>query len=490
MKVSQTDSSTGRKAVRSAFWQLLGGGWQTLVRLGASVFLARALTPEDFGVFGMALLFREFLSTIGALGMGSGIIAKKDVTQADLSTCFWTMAGVRVCLFLMAFFGAPLGGYFLGDMRVVPVLRVISFLFLTSILEVVSGTLLTKELQFGKLNIIYGVGTLFESTMAVVLAVYTDLGYWALVYAALLSSVGVSIGIFIMAGWRPSFQWSKDSFRYLMNFGLNTLGFTFVNYLSSNIDYLLVGKVLGMRAFGLYEFSYKIPFMIYSRLGQSVGAVVFPFLSKYKGDDRALVKRYISIVRSVSVCGLLALSVVFVTAEKLVIVLWGQQWVEAVAPLKILCVAAGIRIVIQPVGSLFYIAEQPSYMFRTGAASLGLACVLVPLLGYLWGLKGVAVAMVFIQFPYWLALAIGLKKFSYTIASLLSELKWVLVSVLFTSVLVNAIGKYFLLYVHSLSDFSVLAILSCLGTFVYSFCIFLFDRRMVADFSGLLKYFG
>lgn len=81
-------SSLKRKAGRGAVWQLLGGGWQTVVRLCASFFLARALTPDDFGVFGMAIIVSELLNAIGAMGFGTGIIAKKNVSKRDLDTFF------------------------------------------------------------------------------------------------------------------------------------------------------------------------------------------------------------------------------------------------------------------------------------------------------------------------------------------------------------------------------------------------------------------
>ena len=66
-----------RQAGQGALWQILGGGWQTAIRLGASTILARKLDPGDFGLFGMALLVSELIMVFTNLGMGSGIVAKK-----------------------------------------------------------------------------------------------------------------------------------------------------------------------------------------------------------------------------------------------------------------------------------------------------------------------------------------------------------------------------------------------------------------------------
>jgi len=390
--------NVARKAVRGALWQVLGGGWQTVVRLGASVFLARALRPEDFGVFGMALLVREFLNSVGALGMGAGVIAKKEVTQADLATCFWTMAGARTLMFLAGFFGAPLAGYFLGDARVVPVVRAVSFLFLTSILEVVSQTLLTKELQFGKLNLIRGIGTLFESSLAVVLAVFTGLGYWALVYAMLASSIGMSIAVFFVAGWRPSFVFDGESFRYMFRFGISGLGFSIANYLKQNVDYLIVARLLGSGGLGLYEFAYRLPHLVLDRISRPIGSVFFPFFSKIQ-DNESLLLTY---VNSVSIVTLITWPLVFGLAgiaRVAVPLLWGDQWLATIEPLQVLCLGAGLRCLAQPSGAIFLSRNKPELQLWLGIGELAFTLIAVGTLGGLFGLIGVAAGMSLSAFP-------------------------------------------------------------------------------------------
>lgn len=89
-----------RSAGRGALWQIMGGGWQTFVRLAASTVLARVLAPEDFGLFGMAILVQGLITHIGALGMGTGIIARKDANEDEFCTYLWTMAGVMSVTFV------------------------------------------------------------------------------------------------------------------------------------------------------------------------------------------------------------------------------------------------------------------------------------------------------------------------------------------------------------------------------------------------------
>lgn len=393
-----TDALT-RSAGRAALWQILGGGWQTVVRLGASTVLARALAPEDFGLFGMAILARELIAHIGALGMGTGIIAKKDVNEDDLCTCFWTMAATRFVLFIITFMLAPLAASFFDTPRVTWVLRAISFTFLLSILSAVSLTLLQKQLMFDYLVIIRGLSTLVESGIAVILALLTDLRYWALVCAMMISAFFLHIAIFIYAKWYPKFKFSKESFRYLFRYGINNFGFSIVNYFHQNIDYILVARLLGIASLGFYEFAYRIPHLIQDRFARPVGAVVFPALSKVQDNDGRLIAGYVKAVRYIAFGAFPALGGLAVLTDLTVTILWGERWLQVVTPLKILCLCAAIRCVVQPLWSIFLCKNRPDIPFKFGLIQLVFTFSAVGILGYLYGLNGVASGMLTSTLP-------------------------------------------------------------------------------------------
>jgi len=392
------DSLT-RSAGRGALWQFVGGGWQTLVRLGASTILARTLVPEDFGLFGMAILAQTFLNQIGALGMGAGVIAKKEVTNADLCTCFWTMAGMRTLLFLAGWLGAPLAGSFFGDPRVVPVLRIVSITFLFSIVGVVPQTVLTKELRFKPLVIIRGIAILMESSVAVLLVLLTDLGYWALVTAMVASAAFENIVIALVVWWMPKFVFDKSSFRYLFRFGFSGLVFSVFNYLTQNLDYVIVGRMLGAGTLGLYEFAYRIPHMVIDRISRPVGAVVFPALSKVQDRNDLIVKGYIRAIQSVIVITYPMLGFLAIMAEPLVLLLWGDRWIPIVIPLRILCVCAALRCIFQPLGSVFNAKQRPDLPAKFSIIRTIVTGALVVTLGNFWGLTGVAYAMLLSVLP-------------------------------------------------------------------------------------------
>ena len=404
------EESLGQRAGRAALWQVAGGGWQTIVRLGASIYLARALKPSDFGLFGMALLYQQLLVTALSLGFGTGLIVKKDLTEEDLSTSFWLSCAVRVTVFLAVFLTAPLAAMFWKEPRVEPVIRVISFTLLISLIGAIPGTLATKNLEFKKINIIRGIAILLESSTAVALVALTNLTYWALVIGMMVNAVFYNLTLWLATGaWRPRLTFHKAAFRYLFRFGFYTWLFSITNYLKQNVDYFLVGRLLGTYKLGLYEFAYRLPHLVFDRISRPVGDVVFPALSKVQDDNEALFRGYVTAVKYVClVCWPMLFGLIAV-ADILVPTLWGDQWLPIITPLRILCVCAALRCLFQPMGSIFYCKNRPDIPFKFSVITLIFTTILILVFGSRWGLIGIAIAMLFSTIPSFINLYLAFR---------------------------------------------------------------------------------
>ena len=471
--------SLSQQAGRSALWQLAGGGWTTIVRLGASFFLARALTPSDYGVFGMAILMREFVQHFGSLAMGAGLIAKKELTDEDLCTCFWSMAAIRFFMFLLAFLLAPVCGLFFHDPRVTGVVRIISITFLFSAIGVISGTLLKKELRFNTLNKINGCIIVLESFIAVILALKTNFGYWALVIGALLYSFLYNLIVLISVNWYPKFKFSKKSFDYLFMFGINGLGFNITNYLKQNLDYLIVGRFLGTASLGLYEFAYRMPHLIQERISRPVGAVVFPALSKVQHDNQKLADGYIQTIKYVSMISFPLLFGLAAVAHVAVPLLWGEQWIPIVTPLRLLCICAALRIVPQPVGSIFYCKKRPDIQFKISACVLIWTFIVVGTLGYAWGINGVAVGMILSVIPEYISLFIAYRMLQEKLGALFKSIFPVIISSFFCSSAAYFVSIWLL--DENISLFSVCSISILIGSLIYILSFFILFKQVLFD---------
>ncbi len=391
-----------RSAGRGAAWRIAGGAWGTAIRLAASMFLARQLSPLDFGVVGMAFLARDLILRVGALGMGSGVVAKKDLSQNDLSTAFWTDATVRLLLFAVSWVAAPLVAAFFRVPELVWVFRVVAITFAFSAVSSVSGSLLQRRMQFHRQELINGFGVVVESGLAVALAYHTNLAYWSLVYATIAASLLTHSMTFLAAGWRPSFHFSRKSFHFQFRFGAYGLLNSIFDYFEENIDYVVVGRLYGQGVLGLYEFAYRIPTLLHARLVKPAAGVIFPSLSQAQSDRDLVVRGFLKATRLSAMIAWPLLAALAALAGPVVLVLWGPKWQDIVPWLQVLCIAAAMNSVSSCASPVFMAMHRPDMPLKLQIPKCILAVLAVLAASWAYGVTGVALAMATMSMYYFL----------------------------------------------------------------------------------------
>ncbi len=472
-----------RKFVSGVMFKLLGGGGQTVVRLAGSVVLARLLEPRDFGLFGIAMLAYKFVERLASAGVGSGVIAKKDLTQIDLDTCYLTIVFVRVAAFFsILIFSAPIASFF-GEGEVVSIIRFVSIIFIIGLIGAVNRQLLQKKMAFRGIVLVEFLSTVVSVVVSICLVIFASLSYWALAIGLVASELVKQVGFFCLGGWRPSFKWSRRSFKYFFRFGWTGIGYAVSNYLNQNIDYFVVGRLLGATALGLYEYAFKFPEMIQKRFSRPLGSVLFPALSASSTSNNML-SLYINSTYSIALFVFPILAILIVLAKPLVVLLWGEKWLGVVEPMRILCLAAAVRSVTTHSGYIYMSKNKPEYRFVFGIIRLVITFLAVFFLGRSYGLVGIALGMLISTFPSIVYAHIALKMMSSSLWKLVEVLIPVIVITLFVGV--SSYGTMMLAYSH-FSDAVVCGLVSLVGVISYIFMVFVVQRRQFEVFWGVIR---
>lgn len=434
-----------RSAGRGGLWNVIGSGYQGVLQLGSSMVLARVLFPEDFGIVGAAVLAQGLISRIGILGTSTGVVAKKDVTQDDLSTAFWTSAAVQGLLFVVLFTTAPvIAQFFRPDEGMDPagfhlnltrILRLISVTFLFTAVGAVSTTLLIKQLRFGTLVLIECTGFTIQITSAIIFAAGFRWGFWSLCLSPLINNFFTTVSYILCARWCPSFRFNRKSFYFMFRYGIHGLGASLTDYFRHNIDYLLVGRMLGAARLGIYEYAYRIPHMVINKLASPLRGVLFPTLAKVQQDNARLSAGYIKLARYLALIVFPLLGGLAATARPAVIFLWSDRWLAVILPLQILCFRAAIQSILTPVGTIFLCKNRPDIPFKFGLCSLGFTVAVVAGFGYFYGLIGIAVGMLVSVVPSLVLLWIAFRMTQTRLSKLLTALSPAIVSATFSSTL-------------------------------------------------------
>lgn len=361
------------------------------VQVTITAFLARLLTPDDFGLVAIAGVFTGLAAVVGEWGLGAAIIQRKEVDQARLSTSFWFSFGSGGVWSVLLLWGADWIGRAMGQEALAPVVRVLAVGCVIGALGTVHRALLNKHLHFKRMALSEVMGVCAWGITALWMA-WRGWGVWSLVVGELARGGVSTVAVWTFARWWPSWVMAWRGFRSLFSFGAQLTGGSLVNYGATNIDYFFIGKFLGSEALGYYSLAYRLTTYPQVRLSTVIARVVFPVLARVNEEDELLRRGYLSAVGTIALLVFPLIAGLFVLAGDLVKVLWGTPWEAAVLPLKILCVVGALKGIGTTVGLIFLAKGRADIHLKWNGFAFGVVSVAV-LLGVSFGVAGVASAM-------------------------------------------------------------------------------------------------
>jgi O-antigen/teichoic acid export membrane protein len=399
------DTATAAAAARTLRSLVVSGfAWSlattVLVQISSVVFavlLARFLTPREYGIAAMALVFSALVFAFADLSLGVGLVQRAEITEEDRSTVFWTSVAVGIALTAGGIAASgPLASFF-GEPDVQPLFAVLSLSFVVGSLGATHAALLHRAMDFRSISIRVGSSTLVGGTVGVGLAA-AGFGAWALIVQQLCVAVIATTLLWVSMPWRPRLVYSMRSLRELGSFGGRIFGVRVADYARLNGDKLLIGRVLGPASLGTYSVAFNILLTPVSRFLLAVTDTLFPALARLQDDPARMASVWLRVNRVVSAAFVPALLGLAVVASDFVSVVLGPQWAEVAPLLQIMAlgvVAHAVSLagaeVLKALGRggpllRFYVAETVAFM----------AAILV---GLRWGVTGVAAAFALVSIP-------------------------------------------------------------------------------------------
>jgi O-antigen/teichoic acid export membrane protein len=357
-------------------------------RFAVALVLARLLTPHDWGLAAMVLVFSGFVIVFTDNALGTALIQRREIVEADRSTVFWVGVGIGVTL---AAAGVALAGpvaAFYGEPDVEPLFAAMSLSFAVNALGTTQVALLVREMQFKLLELRVIVASLCGAVTGIVVALDGH-GAWAIVIQQLTIAIVSTALLWRVTPWRPSATFSLQSLRKLGRFTANVFGQNLLYQTGRNLDNLLVGRFLGAVPLGLYGLAYNVMLVPFSRIAAPLQQVFFPAFSRMQEDKERMATAWIRVVRLVGSLSIPALVGLVIVAPDFVDVVLGQKWSGAVPLIQILAWAGILQSLQTLNGEILMALDRAHILFRftvlwffatIGAVALGLQ----------WGIEGVA----------------------------------------------------------------------------------------------------
>ena len=341
--------NTNQNLFRSVFmkgvrWSFLSTVFLSLSGILYYAVLARFLTPADFGLFSVGLIFTGFLDFFAGAGISAVIIQEKKVTSEQYSTFFWINLIVGLSLSLLLILFAPFISTFFQEIHLRKILYILSATVLLNAFSLLHNNILRKELQIADTEKIEMFATISQIGTGVLLAI-NGFSIYSLPLAFFVGKVISGFG-YLWLGKKyfwPSFTFCYQSVKPQLKLGTFQVLERFFNYLRANSDKFLIGKFLGTSDLGYYTLAQKLIEFPLSKINPALNKILFPYFSRLQNRPKIISKLYVNVTTFLMIAVSPFLIFVLFFAKDIVDIILGENY-HNIAPLvQILSVLGLLR---------------------------------------------------------------------------------------------------------------------------------------------------
>ena len=399
----------GGQAARGAAVTIAGQLIRVTSQLLGVVILARLLTPGDFGLVAMVVAVVGIGEILRDLGLSTSAIQSKTLSVSQRNNLFWINTGLGLGLSAICAGCAPLIAAIYAEPRLISITLVVAPIFLINGLATQYRASINRGMRFGVLVVIDTAAPTAALAISIgVAAIYSS--YWALVVQILAAPLLALVLCIAFERWIPNWYDRKAPMLSLLTLGGNLAGVQILNYVSRNVDAVLVGITGGSAVLGLYDRSMQLVSQPINQVNQPAAKVALPVLSRLQ-DDPPKFARFLEQAQTLLLYPIAAvLALAFASAGQIVEILLGPGWEGAVGFVRLLAL-----------GAFFQAANHIIYLAFTslgkGRQLLSYSLTTRPMLifavglGAIWGPVGIASGLAIALALMWPIALLWVRKF-------------------------------------------------------------------------------
>lgn len=326
------------KTLKGILWSAIDKAGVKAVSFIVSIVIARILSPADYGVIGMILVFIVIANIFIDSGMSQALVQRKHRSAEDMATAFYFNIAISVICYIVLFFSAPAIANFYSVPLLVTILRVLGLNIVIAAFATVQRANLLAKLDFKTIAVV-NICSVTVSGVAGIWMAYAGYGVWALV-GQQMSSIFTSSCVFWLFGkWHPTAPFSKESFKKLWNFGSKLLATGLVSTIIREINSVAIGRIYRSEELGYYTRAVQTSDMVAITTNEVINAVTFPVLSSLQDNREQMVSVYSRMLGMTAFFIFPIMTGLAVVARPFISVLLTDKWLPAVVLLQWLCFA-------------------------------------------------------------------------------------------------------------------------------------------------------
>ena len=330
------DPSFKRATIQSFFWKFVERAGNQIIMLAVQIVMARLLSPNEFGMLAIMIVFINVGNVVVQSGLNTGLIQIGKIRRGDYSTVFWMSFGISLVLYALIFFAAPSIAAFFAVPEIVWPLRVLTLNLIINSYTAIQVAKVARAMDFKKVF----VATIWAAAISGGLGVAVALlggGLWALVAQQLSYQFVNALVPSAQVPWLPHLVFRPKRAAILFRFGWKLLVSGLLDTGYQSLSDMIIGKRFSSVDLGQVSQGNKYPQALGVSIDSAIQPVLLAAVSRLQDDVdkvRQVVRR--SLMTSTYVV-FPAMALLAVTAEPIVRMLLGEQWLPAVVFMQLYC---------------------------------------------------------------------------------------------------------------------------------------------------------
>lgn len=317
----------------------------TFLQFGASIVIARLLSPREIGIFSIAAAIVGIAQLFRNVGVANYLVQERNLTHDKLRSAFGIQLAMSWLLGLLLFLSSGLVATLYKEEGVHQVMIVSSATFLLAPFGGVNLTLLARDMRFRERSVVEIASAMTHASLSIILA-FLGFGYMSLAWA----SFGNTCTTVVVSSFfrRPGLPWLPGlrEVRSVLSFSLPTAGADILLYLRRNTPELVAGRIISFEAVAFLSRASGLIGIFQSVMGQAINRVAFAYFPQEHRSGGNMKDLFMKANSYLCVIAWPFFATLAVLAEPIVKFLYGNQWIDSILLVQILALAA---ILVTPV---------------------------------------------------------------------------------------------------------------------------------------------
>lgn len=357
------------KTARGLLWGGVSNGVQQALNLLFGIYLARMLTPADYGMVGMLTIFSLIAVALQESGFTAALVNKRETRHEDYNAVFWFSILMSGGMYTILFWSAPLIADFYETPELTALARYSFLGFVFSSWGTAQHAYLYKHLMVKQRTIATVTAHILSGCIGLWLA-YNGYSYWGLAAQNLTYILTVTLIYWCVSPWRPTFKLDFSPLKDMIGFSWKMLVTRIFNHINNNVMTIILGKFYKVSEVGNYSQAYKWSSMGgYFIVGMS-GSVAQPVLAQVAQDkerQKQVFKKMLNFVAFISFPLMFGLGLV---AHELILITIKEQWLSCVPMMQLLCIS-GAFVPITDLHRVLFVSRKRADVYLWNSVAAG-----------------------------------------------------------------------------------------------------------------------